>query len=109
MAHTGQLIKARAELGCEVMADKCVFTAATVHHRRPRGAGGSHRADTNSAANGLAICPPCHERVERRRSWAYEHGYLLHQTEDPLLVAVWWRGWQWVTLDDAGGMTAVKR
>lgn len=74
------------------MVDKvCELTAVTVHHRRPRGMGGTKRVDTNDADNGLAICRACHSIVEGRREWSLANGFLVRQQDSPGKVPVWWR------------------
>lgn len=70
-----------------------------VHHRRPRAAGGSGRADTNSPANLGVLCPDCHGEVEARRAEAQRDGWLVPQGADPADVAVLVeRGSRWVYL-----------
>lgn len=55
------------------------------HHRRPRGAGGSRREDTNTPANCLLLCGvmygegACHQWIEYHRTVSYEHGWLISQ------------------------------
>lgn len=63
-----------------------------VHHRRPRGAGGSSRPCSNSPANLLLLCAACHTGVESNRADARDHGWLLSQTADPATSPVLWRG-----------------
>lgn len=75
------------------------------HHRRPRGAGGSRRADTNTAANGLGLCRQCHRIVEQYRALAKVLGWLLPQTADPASSPVVRRG-ERVLLTDDGGIEA---
>jgi 5-methylcytosine-specific restriction protein A len=75
-----------------------------VHHRRPRGAGGSSRQDTNSPSNLVLICPACHEDVESFRNDARERGLLLSQTAIPAECPVLWRG-RVVLLCDDGTVT----
>ncbi|MDF9718073.1 HNH endonuclease [Nocardioides sp. ChNu-153] len=64
------------------------------HHRRPRGMGGTSRADANSPANLLLVCGSattpdgCHALIETQRVLALSTGWLLRQDEDPLQVAV---------------------
>lgn len=109
--HVVQLIEARSGLHCEVMARGCTLTATTIHHRRPRGAGGTRRADTNTPSNGLAVCGPCHTTIERQRSWARDNGFLVAQHDSPADIPVNWRsrtdgrGKVLVFLDNGGGMT----
>lgn len=78
-----------------------------LHHRRPRGAGGSRRPETNEASNGLNLCGACHRRIESNRTEAYEHGWLVHQTDDPREVPVLYRG-TLVYLDAFGNMHDAK-
>lgn len=86
------VILARSYSSCEVMVDRvCVFTASTIHHRRPRGMGGSKKVDTNDADNGLAVCRVCHAIVESRREWALENGFVVRQGDIPGKVPLWWR------------------
>jgi len=59
-----------------------------VHHRRPRGMGGSRREDTNSPANLLLLCTRCHLWTESNRATALERGYLVPQGQDPATVPV---------------------
>ncbi len=73
------------------------------HHRRPRGSGGSKAADTNTAANCLLLCVPCHAWVESNREEALHFGYLVRQGHNPAEVPVW-IGWRWVYLTETGGM-----
>lgn len=77
------------------------------HHRRPRGAGGTRRPESNLPSNGLNLCPACHRRVESHRAEAYEHGWLVRQTDDPAAVPVLYRG-TWVLLDTLGNLHDVK-
>jgi hypothetical protein len=105
-------ILARSENYCEVMAPGCALMATDIHHRRPRGMGGTVRPESNLASNGLAICRACHLRCESMRNWARENGFVLLQSDNPAEVPVWWRcGWDGsrkalVLLDDIGGKRA---
>lgn len=59
----------------------------TVHHRIPRGRGG-----TNDPANLITLCGSgttgCHGYLERERLTAYRGGYLLHTGTDPTTVPI---------------------
>lgn len=94
------MVLRRADGRCE----RCALwtDAVQLHHRRPRGMGGSKRADTNSPANALALCRRCHADVESMRADAYELGYLVSSLLAPEMVPVFRCG-QWVNLDQAGG------
>ena len=83
-----QQIVERSSGRCEVMASGCTFTAQEIHHRRPRGMGGTNRGNTNAAVNGLACCLACHRRIESDRDWAYGRGFLVRQNVDPATVPV---------------------
>jgi len=53
-----------------------------IHHRRPRGMGGTNRPDTNTLANLLLVCGAgnvmgCHGYLEKARTIALARGYLL--------------------------------
>ncbi len=74
-----------------------------MHHRRARGAGGSRRADTNTASNALAISAACHALIESRREFALDRGWLVLQGHNPSEVPVVWQG-TWVLLTDDGGV-----
>lgn len=59
----------------------------SVHHRRPRGMGGSRRGDTNGLANLITLCGDgtrgCHGWVEAHRAEASRLGFLCPSWEDP--------------------------
>jgi predicted HNH restriction endonuclease len=85
------LVYERASHSCEV----CTCAVGDrrgidhhIHHRRPRGAGGSRRPDTNQPQNLLLLCPDCHLDIETHRGVAQSMGWLLTQQDDPARVAV---------------------
>lgn len=72
----------------------------SVHHRRPRGMGGSKDPLTNSPLNLLLLCGSgttgCHGYFESNREEGYERRILIKQSENisPLFrdkQNVWWR------------------
>lgn len=75
------------------------FGVFSVHHRRPRGMGGSKRLDTNQPANLLTLCGTgttgCHGEVEQHRDQALSEGFLLFQSmfpdEQPVKTHLGWR------------------
>lgn len=74
-----------------------------VHHRTPRGMGGTKLAAANLPGNLILGCAHCHlTRWESDRDWAYRLGYLVHRGTDPLTVPVYWFH-SWVLLDNTGG------
>lgn len=74
------------------------------HHRRPRGMGGTRRADSATPAAGLHVCRACHNLLESHRDLAKLLGWLVPSTGSPAATPVLRRG-QWVLLDDDGGIT----
>lgn len=64
----------------------------SIHHRRPRGMGGTRRPDAASPANLLTLCGSgtagCHGHVELHRADAFCNGWLLMQRSDPAVVPV---------------------
>lgn len=86
----------------------CLRPVQQLHHRRPRGAGGSRRADTNTPANGVAICEPCHRHVESHRAEALEHGWLVRQGHSPENTPLLYQGARWVLLTLDGGLNDVR-
>ena len=94
---TRSLVLDRAQGGCELcgaqLHDGITWLRShSIHHRRPRGAGGSSLASTNSPANLLLLCGDgvsgCHGRVESNRTRALEAGWLVHSAADPAVVLV---------------------
>ena len=88
-------IVARANGRCEICGISLLLMAYEIHHRRPRGMGGSKRASTRNAANGLMLHTACHLTAEKYRSVSYEHGWLVRQAFEPSGVPVkmhdgWW-------------------
>lgn len=65
----------------------------SVHHRRPRGAGGTTRTGTHSLANLLLVCGTgttgCHGWIEHHRAAAEARGLLVrHGLADPAETVV---------------------
>lgn len=84
----------------------------SVHHRRPRRAGGDPRPSTNDPSNLLLLCGTattgCHQRVEADRVTALANGWLLHATEEPAAApALIGPSRTWVRLTDDGDYEAV--
>lgn len=92
-------IKERSKQRCEV----CTAYAfhAQIHHRKPRGMGGSKDPVSGSAANGLWVHPACHSKIESQRSWAFDRGYLVKQSDDPRTAPIKINGLWWL-LDEEG-------
>lgn len=73
------------------------------HHRRPRGAGGTRRSDTNTAANALGLCRDCHRLIELNRTVSLVMGWLVPQNASPAVHSVVYRG-ERVFLTDGGAV-----
>ena len=77
----------------------------SIHHRRPRGMGGSRNPVVSAPANGLLLCGSgttgCHGAVEADRDAGRQQGFLVPQWRDPVDVPVQHRvhGWSWVGED----------
>lgn len=95
---TRALVEERAKGLCEVCGGR--VDMAQIHHRKPRGMGGTKNPASRSAANALFVHFRCHEWIERNRTEAYQMGYLVHQQEasdsKPVLLP---NGW-FVLMDD---------
>jgi 5-methylcytosine-specific restriction endonuclease McrA len=59
-----------------------------LHHRRPRGSGGSKDPKTNLPSNGVLLDPSCHRWVESNRELARERGFLVRQGNDPAMQPI---------------------
>lgn len=85
--------------------------AWSVHHRRPRGMGGSRDPLVSSPVNGVVLCGSgvtgCHGHVESNRDQGRLHGWLVPKWRDPTEVPVehWAHGWSWIT---EGGYRALS-
>lgn len=98
-----EIVRQRAGWTCEVQV-RCQSRAMgwELHHRRPRGMGGSRRPETNSPANSLGVCADCHRFIEHHRDTARANGWLVRQVDNPATIPVL-RRQVWVLLDDHGG------
>lgn len=72
-----------------------------IHHRRPRGMGGTKRLDSARPSNGVLLHARCHQIIESNRTKAFEDGYLVHQNQEPQSVPIRIRG-RLFLLDDFG-------
>jgi hypothetical protein len=79
-----------------------------VHHRRPRGMGGTVDDSTIAgASNGVWVHPSCHVAVESNREAAYKSGWLVRGALHPVTVPIF-RWGRWVLLDDDGNVIPVE-
>lgn len=106
-----QIITDRSAGMCEL--DFC-GPAEVIHHRRPRGSGGTSLDWVNQAANGFHVSAACHDRIEGRHpAWSRTQsgalGWLvdLNASRRAADVPVLYRG-RWVLLRDDGSITAIE-
>lgn len=84
----------------------------SLHHRLPRGAGGSREVFINLPANLIVICGSgttgCHGWAESRRTEAQDAGYLIRHGDDPADMPIHHavHGLSW--LDDLGRVTTIS-
>lgn len=63
---------------------RCLGPAVDVHHRRPKGMGGtSDKSIAFGLANLISLCRECHAWVHEHPEQGYLTGYLLHSWDDP--------------------------
>lgn len=91
---------------CQRCGEYVGISDYSIHHRRPKGMGGSKDPATNLPANLITLCgsgtTKCHGWVESHRSDALYEGFILHQAVVPELRPVkTYRGW--IRLDNEGG------
>lgn len=80
-----------------------------VHHRRPRGAGGTKRPEiAYGLANLITLDAFCHEYTERNRAISYQLGYLVRSGHNPASTPLWLPPNEWVLLTDTGEVEPVR-
>lgn len=105
--RTREIIRNRANGYCEVCG-MALRIYAQIHHRRPRGMGGTRQADSASPANGLYVHQKCHDTIERNRATGLRKGWLVRQGDDPAQIPVQlWTGWH--LLKDDGSVEKYRR
>lgn len=88
-----QAVVDRAGGRCEL----CRAPGDVIHHRRPRGLGGSSVEWINDPSNLLLLDDKCHRMVESKRAEAYHLGHLVRYGDEPWAVpAVIWCGRVWL-------------
>lgn len=82
-------------LRCAGRCERCGISIANVpadvHHRRPRGMGGTRDPEIHSPSNLVVICRGCHGWVESHRSEAMHDGWLVPRRDPrtPGDVPIW--------------------
>lgn len=80
------LVRARCGGRCERCA--APLDGGDAHHRIPRGMGGTRDARVNQASAIVALCRPCHDYIESRRSSAQVDGWLVPRGMHPSRIPV---------------------
>lgn len=82
-AATRELVRWRDRDRCR----RCGATTWQIHHRKPRGMGGSRDPLINDPSNLVLLCGSgttgCHGWVEQHRTEARRQGWLVSQHADP--------------------------
>ncbi len=80
--------------------ERCGRGAEQIHHRQPRGMGGTRAPAIHDPANLLHLCSGCHLWVETNRAAALAAGLLVSRYQDPADVpAHLWGRWYSVGAD----------
>ena len=67
----------------------CLGEAADVHHRRPKGMGGtSDPYIAFGVANLVSLCRSCHDYIHAHPAEGYRLGYLVHSWDDPAEIPI---------------------
>lgn len=62
---------------------RCHGIGEQIHHRKPRGMGGTRDKGINSPANLILVCQSCHADIESHRLDAYDTGWLVRRVDNP--------------------------
>ncbi|AHH20767.1 hypothetical protein NONO_c59910 [Nocardia nova SH22a] len=101
------MVRARASGRCERCAGP-VPPDTDVHHRIPRGMGGSRNdSRINLPSNLVVLCSDCHRWIESYRTEAYVDGWLVHRTAEPNATPIESALHGLVLLDDSGGIAQI--
>lgn len=91
---TRRLVATRAGGCCERCGKPITGSAYSMHHRKPRGMGGTSDPAINSPANLVLLCGSattpdgCHTTVEKFRKVALFMGFIVRQSADPEAVPI---------------------
>jgi 5-methylcytosine-specific restriction endonuclease McrA len=65
------------------LCQKCWRPGSQLHHRKPRGAGGTSDPTINALPNLVWLCLACHAHIEQHRLASYETGWLVRRNANP--------------------------
>lgn len=87
------VIAARSGGRCEIrIPGVCEGKARSIHHRKPRGQGGTNDPSNLLHLDGDGVAG-CHGWIERNRKIAYRMGWLVHTEDDPADIGIM-PGWK---------------
>lgn len=103
--ETRDAIYRRAFFECEFCGTESFSFGISIHHRKPRGMGGTKKKEINDPSNLLLLCGSgttgCHGWIESHREQAYEMGLLVKQSDNPVEILIMDRsGNKWKLGDD---------
>ena len=83
-----QVVLERSGYRCEICGNPLGQNQFySIHHRVPRGMGGTDRPELNQPQNLLSLCGSgttgCHGYIESNRQGAYEKGWIVLRDHDP--------------------------
>jgi len=82
----------RAFFECENCGTTDFSFGISIHHRKPRGMGGTKKKEINDPTNLLLLCGSgttgCHGWIESNRQQSYELGLLVKQSDEPADIPV---------------------
>lgn len=92
------------------LCERCGRQGEQVHHRRPRGAGGTIDEAINYPSNLTLLCASSHAFIEANRDWARREGWLVSRlsVNGPADVPVHRYGSEWVLFLDDGGIEVLE-
>ena len=66
---------------------RCSAPMVQIHHRRPRGMGGSRRDEAiNAPSNLVCLCASCHRWIEAHPAQSFEDGWRVRRAHDPRAI-----------------------
>lgn len=101
-----RLVRERDGSRC-AMCGQWLFEWRSIHHRQPKGMGGS--AKLENASNLVQLCgignaDGCHGKAHSNPQWARNHGWIVSRSFNPAEIPVdMWDGWHY--LSDDGSRT----
>lgn len=113
-ASTRKLVKTRARNCCE-RCGRPITGDYSIHHRKPRGMGGTKNASANLPSNLVLLCGSattpggCHTAVEKFRQAAITTGWIVTRTADPAKVPIKFPSGRWYLLNEDGTVTETVR